>query len=59
MTNEAIYYDIEKKIDKLIVENFQQFKPTRLYIKRIKRSDGTYMYYFGKSISPNIVSYTG
>ena len=33
--------------------------PTRLYIKRILRDNGEYIWYFGKSVSKNIINYKG
>ena len=58
MTNKSIYSSIEETISNLLV-NVNKYTPSRLYIKRIKRDSGEYIYYFGKSFRADIFQYTG
>jgi hypothetical protein len=53
-----IYKSIDDTINKLII-SVENFEPSRLYIKRIRRTDGTYIYYVGKSCRDNVSLYVG
>lgn len=54
MSSYDIYVDIDQKIESMLYDP-TYFTPSILYIKRIKRSDASYMYYFGKTTNPNDV----
>lgn len=53
-----IYTTLDSQVNKLLATT-TRFKSSRLYIKRILRKNGTYVYYFGKSWKENLLSYTG
>lgn len=53
-----IYTTLDLQINNLLVIP-TRFKSSRLYIKRILRDNGVYIYYFGKSWKENLKSYTG
>ena len=59
MTSTNFYYEIDDQINSLLIK-VHNFLPSVLYIKRIKRDCGNYIYYFGKTSSiENVYDYTG
>lgn len=55
----SIYTELSDSIKHHLKHNIQVYKPTRLYIKRIRRNDDSYLYYFGKTCHPSVEMYTG
>jgi len=54
----TIYTTLDDIVNNLLVIP-TRFKSSRLYIKRILRENGTYIYYFGKSWKEDLLSYNG
>lgn len=53
-----IYETLDMQVKDLVID-VNQFKPSRLYINRILRESGQYIYYFGKSWREDLQKYCG